>query len=781
MKSNIEKLIEGEFFNEEVTQETKSNENEAMEGVDDEFKFTSYTIDISFIELAMLNSYLHSCYLKKQNGVNVNHYGDIDSIGRLIFRGGFNITGQYWFMCNSIDEYNNENIIIQTKTYVDASNYLIAKVHISSERGLIGLDYDKIYKSITTLAFNNSEFVGKCLKVIVKDGRFKAIKIIDIENISYEIVLNPTQKKYMEHFKNAIKRGSSIRYLLNGEPGTGKAQPLDAKILTPNGWTTMGDIKVGDNVLTPEGKVVNVIGVYPQGEKDIYKITFKDGRNTEACGEHLWKVYGIPKGKERKNSWSIMNTLDIKNKLNNTKYRLKLPLISENINIGEDIDFVVDPYLMGLLLGDGSFSDFHLKFSTSDDEIVESVNSLVGEKYNVIYDKNYDYLITRREGKGYRIGDNGNMLVREIKKIGLSDKRSDTKFIPNKYKNGSLKQKLDLLQGLMDSDGTVDKSSHLSYSTTSIVLAKDIQELIWSIGGICKISEKQTFYSVEKNGLKNVIKGKISYNLHIRYHSPKDLFRLKRKKELVSSKYQYSKTLKNNIDKIEFVGKKEAKCIMINDENHLYITDDYIVTHNTECIRDAIRNLTPNTTFIIPEFSSNEDLTTILEACEIFNNPVIIMDDIDLYLGSRENGSYTRILGQFLSFFDGVKKRKISLIGSTNDKGLVDKAAERPGRFNLTIDFGFLDDEQIIEVCKIHLPEKWCVNEVYECLRGKVGGVKANITGAFIANLAENIKEMSNDNPNWSLEETLSLITESYRGFYSSQVEKNKNTLGFKF
>src|ERR1044072_881256 len=106
----------------------------------------------------------------------------------------------------------------------------------------------------------------------------------------------------------------------------------------------------------------------------------------------------------------------------------------------------------------------------------------------------------------------------------------------------------------------------------------------------------------------------------------------------------------------------------------------------TESIRDIIKQLLPDVTFVIPDFSNVEDLTTILEACEIFENAVIIMDDIDLFLGSREKGSYTRLLGEFLAFFDGVKKRSISLLASTNDKGLVDAAAERPGRFNLTLD-----------------------------------------------------------------------------------------------
>lgn len=199
----------------------------------------------------------------------------------------------------------------------------------------------------------------------------------------------------------------------------------------------------------------------------------------------------------------------------------------------------------------------------------------------------------------------------------------------------------------------------------------------------------------------------------------------------------------------------------------------------TETIREIARKLIPNVTFIIPDFETTDDLTSILEACEIFENSVIIMDDIDLYLGSREHGSYSTLLGQFLSFFDGVKQRKVSLLASTNDKGLVDKAAERPGRFNFTLDYTYLNEEQIVKVCEIHLPTEWCIPQVYEALTGNINGKKANITGAFIANLADNIREMSEGDENWGVSDTVSLIEESYKGFYSSQVEKQKN-IGFK-
>jgi len=211
-----------------------------------------------------------------------------------------------------------------------------------------------------------------------------------------------------------------------------------------------------------------------------------------------------------------------------------------------------------------------------------------------------------------------------------------------------------------------------------------------------------------------------------------------------------------------------------------YLLNGQPGTGKTESIREIIRKLTPQVTFIIPDFSTSEDLTIILEACGIFDDSVIIMDDIDLFLGSRDRGNYTMLLGQFLSFFDGVKKRKISLLASTNDKGLVDKAAERPGRFNMTLDYSFLTEDQIEKVCRIHLPEKYQIPEVFESLNGIINGKKANITGAFIANLADNIKEMSTDDENWSIEDAIALIKELYKGFYMSQVEKNDNSLGFK-
>jgi len=210
-------------------------------------------------------------------------------------------------------------------------------------------------------------------------------------------------------------------------------------------------------------------------------------------------------------------------------------------------------------------------------------------------------------------------------------------------------------------------------------------------------------------------------------------------------------------------------------------------TGKTESIRKIIKELTPTSTFIIPVFSTVSDLKMILECCEIFDDGVVIMDDIDLYIGSRDTGGGSaNLLGEFLAFFDGVKKRKINLLASTNDKSLVDKAAERPGRFSFVIDFDYLEDEQVIEICKLHLDKKWQVQEVYDKLTGNVNGEQVKVTGAFIANLSNNINEMAldanedEDIDAWTLEDTVNLIESLYKGFYQSQTS-TEGVLGFQF
>jgi len=373
--------------------------------------------------------------------------------------------------------------------------------------------------------------------------------------------------------------------VLVGEAGVGKAQPLTSNVLTVDGWKKMGDLTTDDFVVTPNGDKSKIIGIYPQGQKEIYEIEFKDGSKTKTCFEHLWKIYGIPKGKNRKFGWSILSTGEIITLLNNTKYDLKIPLVNENINfINKKNDFYIEPYMLGALLGDGCISDNCIRFTNIDEEITEKINISL-DKRGYILNKIKDsisYRLISKDGSimtKFEKGNTYNMYMKNVLELGLN-KKSHEKFIPEIYKNSDVESKYELIRGLLDTDGNVSKSGTIVYYTTSKQLATDFKYIINSIGGLCNIKSKNPKYNY-KNEIKN---GKICYCLTIRHPHPEKLLTLKRKLDRVSKNYQYKNNLKNQIISIKYHSTEEAQCIMIDDPNHLYITDDFIVTHNTAIV-----------------------------------------------------------------------------------------------------------------------------------------------------------------------------------------------------
>ena len=366
-----------------------------------------------------------------------------------------------------------------------------------------------------------------------------------------------------------------------GTAGTGKAQPLYSKIMTPSGWKTMGEMSMGDIVLTPEGKHSTVIGIFPQGKKDIYEVTFSDGAKTRGCAEHLWECY-VPKsktwrnGSEKKviNTLELIEWLDIK-KNNPTKVQ------NVSIDLIEPIEynikkFDIHPYVLGVILGDGSIISTTPTITSPDKEIIDLMKEFLIEGYqiNQYNSSNITYSIVQQKHT-----NNENSYTTFLKNYGLHGTKSYEKFIPEEYKFGSIEQRLMLINGLFDTDGTVGKKcKDVSYCTTSKKMAHDIQEILWSLGAKCSIDEKPCKY-VDKNG-ERIVTGRIGYTLRVSYKKPKDLFYLPRKKELCADKYE-SKQLRRYVRNIELVSNEEAQCIMIDDDKHLYITDDYIITHNT--------------------------------------------------------------------------------------------------------------------------------------------------------------------------------------------------------
>jgi hypothetical protein len=169
-----------------------------------------------------------------------------------------------------------------------------------------------------------------------------------------------------------------------------------------------------------------------------------------------------------------------------------------------------------------------------------------------------------------------NAYVQKLSALGLLGKSSLEKFIPNVYKQGSREQIEQLLAGLVDTDGYVNKQGAISISTSSRQLAEDIQYIVRSIGGIAKIATKYPTYTYQ--GERKI--GSVAYTVSIRYPTPRALSHLDRKLARIPNHYQYS-DLNLRVVSIDSIGEDEAQCIMVDHPEHLYITDDFIVTHNT--------------------------------------------------------------------------------------------------------------------------------------------------------------------------------------------------------
>ena len=327
----------------------------------------------------------------------------------------------------------------------------------------------------------------------------------------------------------------------------------------------MGDISVGDEVIAQDGTPTKVTAVYPQGKLPIYKITFKDGRTARCCADHLWKVY---RADWSGTGWRVIDTKEMVriHSLKSGYKRLYIPhIIPED---GEEKEFPVDPYLLGVLLGDGGLTT-RVTFSSADAEIVQAVQDLVPAECVVNYLSQYDYSITQPTSSN-------NVLLNSLRELGVHGKTSYNKFIPEMYFEGNREQRLHLLQGLLDTDGDVGKNGAICFCSVSKALADGVCKLVWSLGGQARISERQTYYTYK--GVKKA--GALSYRVGIRLRNPREAFRLPRKIAQTPKNYQYADS-NLRIDEIEFDGVAESQCIAVDHPDKLFVIQDYIVTHNT--------------------------------------------------------------------------------------------------------------------------------------------------------------------------------------------------------
>lgn len=354
--------------------------------------------------------------------------------------------------------------------------------------------------------------------------------------------------------------------------GTGKGQRENAKILTPSGFRRFGDIKVGDKVISGTGKVAEVLGVYPKPSMPVYEITFDDNSRVQCSQDHIWHVQTVHDRSDGK-----YRDIELKDMLkdyrlkgdNRVKYSIDYVPV---IDCFEEKELLLDPYLMGIILGDGNIAGESLAICLPDVEVKQEVEKRLPNGYELHRYANNDYRIVRSVYRN-RWADN------EVKTIlinyGLQGKHSYEKYIPKDYLYSSYNNRLELLRGLLDTDGYAMVSG-VEYVTTSKQLAENVAELVHSLGGYCKIVLKENC-GYKKDG--KFVRCRDAYRLTIQFSANQPTpFKLPRKAKVYKPKRP---VLKRFITDIKYVGDEKTSCIYISDPSHLYITDDYVVTHNT--------------------------------------------------------------------------------------------------------------------------------------------------------------------------------------------------------
>ncbi len=372
--------------------------------------------------------------------------------------------------------------------------------------------------------------------------------------------------------------------VLAARPSMGKAQPLDAGVRSRTGWKTMGELQVGDALASVDGRPSIVTGVYPQGQRQVFRVRFSDGRSTEACDEHLWQVMYRDWPAPR-----VLSTARLREMLAKKRYVNRLWIEPASGEFGSDEALPIDPWVLGCLLGGGNLTGDltngdSVRFSSASGDILSGISErLRSDDLELVHDSRCDYRIVQQHRGRVRDlkGVMPNPLRVALQALRLSGAASDEKFIPEIYLTATKTARLSLLQGLLDTDGWAEgkraqKGGSVRLSTASPRLARDVAALVRSLGGWCSITNKQPHFT-NVAGLR--VPGLPAHVCHIAHPQPQALFLFSGKQSRPPAKWQRTKRL--TVSAIDPSREAPCQCIAVSHPSRLYITDDDVVTHNT--------------------------------------------------------------------------------------------------------------------------------------------------------------------------------------------------------
>lgn len=360
------------------------------------------------------------------------------------------------------------------------------------------------------------------------------------------------------------------RGILADQVGLGKFQNVNTNILSPSGWRRIGDIRVGDRVIGSEGQPVNVIGVYPQGVKPSYRVTFSDHSSVEAGPDHLWSVdYWLARAKR----WHrlTLTTEQLRTRprirvhaghglLDLSKTPLFLPMLSGPVQFEPQPPLPIGGYTLGQLVGNGSLTGAHVALTSHSDDWPHVRARLEAEGVAVgsVFERKAGTQATQANLLGLR------PLAGELPEMFCL---SPEKRLPRAVFTATPEYRTALLHGLMDSDGSVAVRTRVNYHTTSEGLARDVQELVEGLGGIASV-----------RSYDRTAEGKpVEYQVRLRTPFPP----VSSPRKLARYRPSFQAAPKRSVQSVEYVGEAESVCIAVDAPDRLYVTEHCVLTHNT--------------------------------------------------------------------------------------------------------------------------------------------------------------------------------------------------------
>lgn len=432
-----------------------------------------------------------------------------------------------------------------------------------------------------------------------------------------EVLGKPNAHHHRQWVDEFVTGVDSAQLLRCGGPNTAVLAPrgpLDCEtpVATPHGWRPLHSIRVGDLVFAGSGEVTEVLATVDYPDTECWEVVMSDGTSVVCDDSHRWDVRRM--GTDARGEWRTVTLQEIRQFVTVGMSGNHRTGVTRLVRLAEDsekpwldgrgyaryqvpiagpvdypeIDLPLDPYLLGVLIGDGALTTGTARFHKDDPDLVERVRASLPEDCVLVpaSKRAGDWRIRTVDGKSVKRGwgEVGNPVIDALKTLQLWGKRSAEKFIPRSYLQGSIAQRLALLQGLLDTDGTCKAQTGfggVSFGSSSEQLMADVAELVRSLGGL--VTARKPYQAGYRKADGTRVECQLSYRCGIRLPEGMHPFHSSRKavRYRGPSSGRSNGGLMRSIVDIRPAGRRQVRCITVADSSEQFLVNDYLVVKNS--------------------------------------------------------------------------------------------------------------------------------------------------------------------------------------------------------